>query len=102
MNKRRNDTRYLCSQMVALHWADEARVMRIEIGVLENISVSGARVQTEAEVSSGVPICMLAANQEFRGTVCYCCRSDSYVMGIEFDADSQWSQWIFEPEHLVD
>ena len=103
MDKRRSETRYLCSHLVTLRWSDERGVEREETAVLENISASGASVQSEVRINWGTRIHLLAAKQQFRGTVRYCYWRDAgYFVGIEFDPDSQWSRSKFEPEHLID
>ena len=98
MNNRRDETRYLCSQLVTLHWTDELRVERKETAVLENISASGASVQSEVRINWGTRIRLLAAKQQFRGPVRYCYWRDSgYFVGIEFHPDSQWSRSNLSP-----
>ena len=103
MNKRRDETRYLCSHLVTVRWVDELRAERKETCVLENISASGASVQSEVKCTWGTRVRIQAGNQEFRGRVRYCYWRDAgYFLGIEFDPDSQWSRSKFEPEHLLD
>ena len=103
MNKRRSEIRYLCSHLVTLRWTDESRVERKETAVLENISASGASVQSEVRINWGTRMHLLAGEQQFRGTVRYCYWRDAgYFVGIEFDPDSQWSRSKFEPEHLLE
>src|SRR2546421_897138 len=102
MPERRAEPRFLCSDLVELRWRD-ARHDHSETVVLENISASGASVQSETTISEGTDVNMICDKREFRGVVRSCYRrDDGYFVGIAFDADSKWSKAKYKPKHLVD
>ena len=103
MPERRAEPRFLCSDLVTLRWRDESLHDHSETVVLENISASGASVQSEKAISEGTAVRMICGKREFRGVVrsCYL-RDDGYFIGIVFDADSKWSQSKYKPRHLLD
>ena len=99
----RSERRFLCSDLVTIHWSDAARSERKQVVVLENISASGACVQSDAAVPDDTRVRMVCHEQEFRGRVRSCYRrDDAYFIGIEFDADCRWSKAKYMPEHLLD
>jgi hypothetical protein len=102
MPERRAEPRFLCSDLVKLRWRD-ARNNHSEMVVLENISTSGASVQSEASIAEGADVLMRCGKCEFRGVVrsCYW-RDDGYFIGIAFDTDSKWSKAKYKPKHLLD
>ena len=102
MQERRVETRYLCSHLVQLLWSEGSRE-RDETVVLENISASGACVQSENPVAENTRVRLVCGKPEFRGYIrsCYW-RDDGYFLGIAFDEGSKWSKAKFKPEHLLD
>src|SRR5205807_4869952 len=92
MPERRTEPRFLCSDLVKLRWRG-ARNDHSETVVLENISASGASVQSETSILEGTEVRMTCGKREFRGIVrsCYW-RDDGYLVGIAFDAGSKWSR----------
>jgi hypothetical protein len=103
MSEQRVEPRFLCSHLVTLCWSDASHRERSETVVLENISTSGACVQSEVSVPENTRVRMVCPKAEFGGYVrsCYW-RDDGYFIGIAFDADSKWSKAKFKPEHLLD
>jgi hypothetical protein len=103
MPERRAEPRFLCSDLVDLRWRDESRHDHSETVVLENISGSGASVQSETSISEGTQVQMTGGKREFHGVVrsCYW-RDDAYFVGIAFDADSKWSKAKYKPKHFLD
>ncbi len=103
MADQRAETRYLCSDLVSLCWRDEAQGDCHGTVVLENISASGACVQSEISVPNNASVRLVCGKAEFHGRVRFCYwRDDGYFIGIAFDARSKWSQEKFKPEHLLD
>ena len=102
MPERRAEPRFLCSDLVKLRWRDAGND-HSELVVLENISSSGASVQSVVSISEGAEVLMICGKCEFRGIVrsCYW-RDDGYFIGIAFDADSKWSKAKYKPKHLLD
>lgn len=73
------------------------------MGLLEDISPSGACLQLETPVPKGAEIRWACPQQEFSGHVCYCVyREIGYFVGVEFQEDSHWSQRAYKPQHLLD
>jgi hypothetical protein len=102
MAERRAEPRFLCSDLVKLRWRG-ARSDHSETVVLENISASGASVQSETSILEGTEVRMTCGKREFRGIVrsCYW-RDDGYFIGIAFDAASKWSKAKYKPKHFLD
>ena len=101
--ERRSEPRYLCSDLVRLRWTDAYRRQREEVVILENISASGASVQSEVAVAERTRVSIVCRKCKFRGLVCFCYqRTSAYFIGIKFDSDSKWSKANFKPKHLLD
>ena len=72
MLERRSEVRMLCADMMEVSWKDEAGRRRHGMGLLEDISPSGACLQLETSVPLGVEIRWECPKQEFKGRVQYC------------------------------
>lgn len=89
--------------MVEVHWTEHTGRKRRAIGLLEDISPSGACLQMETAVPLGVEIRWECPKQEFTGYVQYCVyREIGYFVGVEFDSKSRWSKKAYRPQHLLD
>ncbi len=89
--------------MVEVSWRDRTGKKRKATGLLEDISRSGACLQTEEPVPLGVEIGWECPKQEFFGRVQYCVyREIGYFIGVEFDSSSQWTKKAYKPQHLLD
>src|SRR4051794_16396610 len=103
MDDKRSETRMLCADMVQVRWRDRFGQECGAIGILEDISVSGACLQMETPIPLGVEVQWDAPKQQFQGYARYCIyREIGYFVGVEFDASFKWSQHAFEPHHLLD
>jgi hypothetical protein len=103
MLDRRVETRMLCADLVDLHWKDPSGKTRRIVANLEDISLSGACVQTEKPIPLGTRVRMTYPKGELLGSVRYCVyREIGYYLGIEFDPDSQWTQRQYRPQHMLD
>src|SRR5579871_4455661 len=103
MQERRSEVRMLCADMVEVHWKEPAGRNRRAVGLLEDISISGACLQMETAVPLGVAIHWECPKQEFSGHVQYCVyREIGYFVGVEFDSKSRWSKKVYRPQHLLD
>jgi len=103
MQERRSEVRMLCADMVEVCWKDSHGKARKTSALLEDISVSGACLQTEIPVPVGVSVDWRSPKAEFKGTVRYCkYREIGYFLGVEFDGASKWSRKSFRPQHLLD
>ncbi|HLK66439.1 MAG TPA: PilZ domain-containing protein [Bryobacteraceae bacterium] len=103
MAERRSEVRMLCADMVEVHWKENSGRRRRAVGLLEDISPSGACLQLESAVPLGVRIHWDCPNQEFIGQVQYCVyREIGYFVGVQFDSRSKWSKKAYCPQHLLD
>lgn len=103
MQERRSEVRMLCADMVKVSWKDALGKRRRTIGLLEDISPSGACLQMENAVPPGTEIRWTCPKQDFSGHVRYCVyREIGYFVGVEFEEDSRWSKSTYKPQHLLD
>jgi hypothetical protein len=93
----------LCADMVDVCWKDPAGRKKTAMGLLEDISASGACIQMEAPVALGTEFRWRSPDREFKGSVRYCVfREIGYFVGVEFVADCRWSKKAYCPQHLLD
>ncbi len=103
MPERRSEVRMMCADMLDVRWKDGTGRKRQAVGLLEDISQSGACLQMEAPLPLGSQIGWKSGKQEFTGHVRYCAyREIGYFVGVEFDFRSRWSKKIYRPQHLLD
>ena len=103
MQERRSEVRLLCADMVQVCWEDQQGRKQTSSALLEDISVSGACLQTEVPVPLGVQLQWQTPAREYSGTVRYCeYREIGYFVGVALDASSKWSRKTFRPRHLLD
>ena len=103
MRERRSEVRLLCADVVRVSWKTPDGKAHKTPALLEDISVSGACLQTETPVPVGVEVRWRSPKKEFRGTVKYCEYQEiGYFVGVEFDRGSKWSRRAFKPQHFLD
>jgi hypothetical protein len=103
MQEKRADNRLLCAELVEVVWQPESGKQRRSIANLEDISLCGACVQIEREISPGTTIAINYGDGELLGTVRYCLyRELGYFLGIELNESSRWSSQHYKPQHLLD
>jgi hypothetical protein len=103
MQERRSKVRMMCADVVEASWTDQDGQLRRADALLENISPSGACLQFEIAVPLGVSLRLSCTKQEFIGVVRYCTYHEiGYFVGVEFEAQSQWSRKTYKPRHLLD
>ena len=103
MVNRRIETRMLCADMVDVRWKDGTGRSRKSVANLEDISLSGACVQTDHPIPLQTPLSIRYPKGELMGVVRYCVfREIGYFLGIEFEAGSRWSAREFQPRHMLD
>jgi hypothetical protein len=103
MRERRSEDRMLCADLVQVRWKDPQGKAHKTAALLEDISVSGACLQTEIPLPVGVSVHWRTPRKEFNGTTRYCeYREIGYFVGVEFDTASRWSKKSFRPQHLLD
>lgn len=100
---RRTEHRLWCSDLVTIWCKDDARWKRKGVGVLEDISPSGACVQLEEPLTKGLRLRLKHPQWKVEGEVRYCVFRDAgYFVGLLLDATSKWSKAAFQPKHMID
>ena len=100
MTEQRQHIRLLCAALVRLQIHHQR--LRAEIVNLEDISRTGACIQTEHPLQPNTPVVLHYRDGELPGTVRYCSNNETqYFSGIEFSYGCEWAPEFFEPEHLL-
>jgi|ERR1017187_2191733 hypothetical protein len=103
MLERRWERRLLCADLVEVEWLDRAGRTRNATAILEDISRTGACLQTDVPVPVEALVQVRHGRKTLEGLVSYCAYHDiGYFAGITFTAKQHWSQRVFRPKHLVD
>ncbi len=103
MRERRSEVRMLCADLVEVCWEDEEHQPQQATAVLEDISRAGACLQFEVPLPTGTSVRIACGGEHLQATVRYCVyREIGYVVGVQFEAGSQWSPQEFHPEHMLD
>lgn len=103
MQERRWERRLLCADLVEVEWRDRAGRMRNATAILEDISRTGACLQTDVPVPVEALVQVRRGRKTLEGQVAYCAYHDiGYFAGITFTEKQHWSQRVFRPKHLVD
>lgn len=104
--------RWLCSELVQLHWPDAAGRRCTQIVNLEEIWREGAQVEAEEALAEGLsvsltrmadagPDAVLAA--ELHGVIASCLEiGTGFAVEILFSAGSAWHPGQFPPAHALD
>ena len=93
----------LCADIVEVSHRDEAGRPQAFAANLEDISMTGACLQTEQPIGVGVAVKMRYPKGELRGVVRYCTFKEiGFFIGIEFEPGQKWSKKSFRPQHLLD
>jgi hypothetical protein len=103
MLERRWERRLLCADVVEVRWRDEAGRSHNATALLEDISRSGACLQTDVPIPVEALVHVRHGRKTLEGKVSYCAyREIGYFSGIQFAPKQHWSQRVFRPKHLVD
>ena len=103
MLRERSESRVLCADLVDIRWRDKTGRGRKLTALLEDISASGACVQTESPIPLNTVIKIVHPKGHLLGQVRYCNYRDiGYFVGLQFVQDSKWSKKQFEPQHMLD
>ena len=101
------ESRYLCSNLVSVHLPVHSGGEREVVGNLEEIYPSGAYLNMEEPIDSGLPLRMvcsdLHATCEFKAVVggCHHDPTTGYYIEVEFSPGFQWSPEVYMPKHLI-
>jgi hypothetical protein len=102
MSEKRAQQRNLCSDIVELFWNDRSGWPHRAKALLEDISTSGACVQTDARIPVNVELALRLGESGFPAIVRYCTLIDgSYFVGVEFAEGSGWTPGEPDPEHIL-
>jgi hypothetical protein len=103
MQERRTEARLLCADLVLVVWQDHLGKFRRAFGLLEDISKSGACLKLESSVPPGTAIQLTTPSRDFSAHVRHCVyREIGYLVGVEFNPASKWSDQSYSPPHLLD
>lgn len=102
-DERRHHPRLLCADLVEVEFRDQTSRRRLLTANLEDISLSGACLQTEKPLPMNAPVRIRYGKGDLPGRVRYCVyREIGYFLGVEFDPGVRWNQRAFRPQHLID
>jgi hypothetical protein len=102
MSERRAKQRNLCSDIVELFWSDGLGWPHRAKAVLEDISATGACVQTEAMIPVATEVALRMGELGLPGNVRYCTLiGGSYFVGVEFTAGTRWVPETYTPKHIL-
>ncbi len=103
MKDRRMEPRLLCADLVKLTWREASGRQKELIANLEDISRSGACLQTEIAIPPGTAVEIQHRSGTLAGRVRYCIYRDiGYFLGVQFEGSSRWSEQEYRPSHLLD
>ncbi len=95
--------RSLCSQRVSLICSDLDGRWRTIPGNLEEIAEESGMVLADGPISCGKKVRILCRTNQLNGIVQACVHDDvlGFLVEVKFDADSQWAEQSFRPQHLL-
>ena len=103
MVERRTEPRMLCADMIDMQWKDKTGRTRKSVVNLEDISLSGACLQSDNPIPLQTAVRIRHPKGELWGVVRYCVFRDiGYFLGVEFEPGSRWSPRDFKPLHMLD
>jgi len=92
----------MCADMVGVHWKDQSGRGHSFTALLEDISNSGACLQTDNPLPMGVQLELQYREAKLEGTVSYCFfREIGYWVGVQFNPDKKWTERKFRPKHML-
>jgi hypothetical protein len=100
MRDRRDESRDPTREPVELRWSDAGGIERRCLGLLRELSRSGARIQSERAVQLQNTVRILVRGSEHLARVRSCVRAErSYMLGLEFDPEFQGILMkVFDPQ----
>jgi len=102
-SERRAEPRMLCSELLPVHWEAPQGNRCTATALLENISRSGCLLQLGVPIRQSTHLSLAAPGIELRGSALHCqFLDDAYFIGVQFDADCEWSVERYRPQHLLD
>ncbi len=96
------ETRYWCADLVHVSVKENSRWKSAGVGVLEDISRSGACIQMDLPIKRGTAIRFRHPQWKSEGVVRHCeYREIGYYVGMKFADGIEWTPQAFRPKHLV-
>jgi hypothetical protein len=93
----------MCADMVAVRWKDKSGWDHKATAVLDDISRSGACLQTEEPLPVRATVQISCNKGRFEGSVAYCFfREIGYYIGVKFAKGTKWSKQKYRPKYLLD
>jgi hypothetical protein len=93
----------MCADMVAIRWKDKSGWDHKATAVLDDISRSGACVQTEEPLPLRAMVQISCSKGRFEGSVAYCFfREIGYYVGVKFTKGTSWSKRKYRPRYLLE
>jgi len=93
----------LCADLVDVRWRDKSGRTRRAVANLEDISLSGACIQLDAQIPATTTVQISYPKGQFSGVVRYCMFKEiGFFVGIQFEPGCKWSKNSFKPMHLLD
>jgi hypothetical protein len=99
----RSEDRELCADLVKVEWEPESGPGRSEWAILEDISPSGACLESELPIRPDTLVSLeFPGNNRCEARIKHCKHEGSnYLLGIQFEQGYRWSRRKFKPEHLL-
>ena len=97
------ECRYLCSELISVHYEDRFGGTNQAVVNLEEISSTAATILADKKLEPGRPISLRAKQHRLHGIVE---SSDfdatlGWFVKIALDSDSRWHGRLFVPEHFI-
>lgn len=93
----------LCAELVDVEWRNKTGRSQTCVMNLEDISLSGACIQSEQQIQRGTRVSIHYGNGTLPGIVRYCVYCETgYFLGVEFVDGCKWPTNEFRPKHLLD
>ena len=102
MRSERREDRELCADLVQVQWKPDSGPARSEWAILEDISPSGACLESEQPIPPDTVVSLQFTNEGCQARIKYC-KFDrtSYLLGVQFEQGYRWSRRRFKPQHLI-
>jgi hypothetical protein len=102
MRSGRREDRELCADLVKVQWKPEFGPTCSEWAILEDISATGACLESEQPISPETLVYLEFTGDHCQARVKYC-KFDriNYLLGVQFEHGYRWSRRKFKPEHLI-
>jgi len=102
MSLDRREYRELCADLVKIQWKPESGPARSEWAILEDISASGACLESEQPIPEDTIVSLQFKGDQCQARIKYCnLDRTNYLIGVRFEQGYRWSRRKFKPDHLT-